>query len=241
VAGNRHRAGDHVVVCAPRRRGTRGRLDDRIVQVGARNAGQRSSWDPPNRIVFDGGEGVDGLAFEWTVKARDGGTCVVRLVNSGFSADADGDDYFDGMTEGWRIFLFNLQLHLEHFGGQSATAVLPTASWAGPRADAWEKLTSDLGVASEPKVGERIEVDGLNSPPLAGTVAHVSAGRISLVLDLPSAGTAFIAAEGRGDSVETSIWCYLYGADGIAAAERDSPLWQSWLDERSADDFGDAQ
>ena len=58
---------------------------------------------------------------------------VVRLVNSGFGTGAEHDAQYDGMTEGWRLFMFNLRLHLEHFAGQTATAVLPMAMWAGPR------------------------------------------------------------------------------------------------------------
>ena len=79
--------------------------------------GRVAAWEPPNRVVFDGGEGAGGLAFEWLVEARDGGTCVVRLVNSGFGSGEDWDDQYDAMTEGWRLFMFNLQLHLEHFRG----------------------------------------------------------------------------------------------------------------------------
>ena len=45
--------------------------------------GRVAAWEPPNRIVFDDGSDAPGLAFEWLVEARDGGTCVVRLVNTG--------------------------------------------------------------------------------------------------------------------------------------------------------------
>jgi uncharacterized protein YndB with AHSA1/START domain len=84
--------------------------------------GRVAAWEPPHRIVFDGGEGVPALAFEWTVEARDGGTCVVRLVNSGFGSGEAWDDQFDQLHEGWKLFLLNLRLHLTHFGGQHATA-----------------------------------------------------------------------------------------------------------------------
>ncbi|MEZ5230573.1 MAG: hypothetical protein R2710_29055 [Acidimicrobiales bacterium] len=52
------------------------------------------------------------------------------------SPPARRDDHYNGMTEGWKSFLSNLQLHLAHFGGQTATAMLPMASWAGPPAEA---------------------------------------------------------------------------------------------------------
>src|SRR5690606_2890190 len=98
----------------------------------------------------DGGEGAGGMAFEWLVEARDGGGCVVRLVNSGFGSGADWDAQYDGMAEGWKLFLFNLQLHLEHFRGRTATPMLPMASWPGPRERTWADLTGALGIPARP-------------------------------------------------------------------------------------------
>jgi uncharacterized protein YndB with AHSA1/START domain len=189
--------------------------------------GRVAAWEPPHRVVFDGG-GM-GLAFEWLVEAREAGTCVVRLVNTGFGSGEDWDAQYDAMTEGWLLFLGNLRLHLEHFPGQTATAVLPTATWAGSRDTTWARLMDALGIPATPAVGERIEVNAPDAPTLAGTVADAAQWRIALVLDQPSPGTAILAVEGQGEQVEVSIWSYLYGNDGAAAAERDEPLWQGWL------------
>ena len=112
--------------------------------------GRVAAWDPPRRIVFDGGEDADGLAFEWLVEARDSGTCVVRLVNSGFGDGNEWDDQYDAMTEGWKLFLFNLELHCRHFAGQAATAMLPMGGTPLPQADAWTKLCADLGIPTPP-------------------------------------------------------------------------------------------
>ncbi len=196
-------------------------------------AGRVAEWDPPRRVVFDGGEGVVGLAFEWLVEARGGGTCVVRLVNSGFGPGEEWDGQYQGMTDGWLLFMFNLKMHLEHFAGQSAWAMLPMATWAGPRDATWVAFTGALGIPSAPAIGDHIEVKASDAPSLAGTVVDVAAWRIVLVLDEPSPGTAFIASEGSGDRVEVSIWSYLYGADGAAAVERDTSLWRQWLTKRA--------
>lgn len=196
--------------------------------------GRVAAWEPPHRIVFDGGEGVPGLAFEWLVEARDGGTCIVRLVNTGFESGDDWDAQYDGMTKGWQLFLLNLKLHMEHFAGQEAKAVLPTAMWAGPRSDAWATLASELGLPSAPAVGARIVVGGEDVPSLAGTVADSASWRLALLLDEPAPGTAFLAVEGEGEEVSVSIWSYMYGPEGLAAAERDEPLWRTWLGARSA-------
>jgi len=194
--------------------------------------GRVAAWEPPRRVVFDGGGG-EGLAFEWLVEARDGGTCVVRLVNTGFGSGEDWDAQYDGMTEGWLLFLGNLRLHLEHFPGKTATAELPTATWAGPRDTTWARLTDALGIPATPAVGERIAVNTPGAPTLAGTVADAAPWRIALLLDQPSPGTAILAVEGHGEQVQVSIWSYLYGNDGAAAAQRDEPLWRRWLTERA--------
>ena len=196
-------------------------------------AGRVAVWEPPYRVVFDGGEGVDGLTFEWTVEPRDDATCLVRLVNSGFGTGAEHDAQYEGMTEGWRLFMFNLRLHLEHFAGQTATASLPMAMWAGPREAAWAALASGLGIPDAPAVGERIEVTAPDAPALAGTVADVDPRWVALILDRPAPGTAFLAVEDDGDHVTVSIWSYLYGPDGAAAAERDDRRWRRWLSERA--------
>ena len=138
------------------------------------------------------------------------------------------------MTDGWRLFLFNLKLHLEHFRGQTATALLPTATWAGPREEAWATLTDQLGIPAAPAVGDRIQASADDAPLLAGTVADVGSWRLALLVDQPAPGTAIIAVEGTGDEVSVSIWSYLYGADGAAAAKRDESRWAKWLSDRAA-------
>ncbi len=195
--------------------------------------GRVAAWEPPRRIVFDGGDPDEGLVFEWLIEATDGGSCVVRLINSGFGAGGEWDDHYDAMTEGWQLFLFNLKLHLEHFKGRSANAVLPMAAWTGPPEEAWTALAVALGIPARPEVGDRVEVTAEDAPPLAGTVARVAPTYLALVTDEPAPGTAFLAAEGRGDQVQVSVWMYLYGEEGAGAAERDEPRWRTWLDRES--------
>ena len=192
--------------------------------------GRVAAWEPPRRVVFDSGESEGGLAFEWLVEARDGGSCMVRLVNSGFGDGAEWDDQYDGMTEGWKLFLLNLKLHLTHFPGQVATAVQPSSMWAGPPDDAWKVLTTELALPAELSDGDRVALSGAGAPPLAGQVVDVGPYRLALVVDQPARGTAFLAVEGQGETVAVSVWSWLYGAEGAAAAERDRPVWQSWLD-----------
>lgn len=193
--------------------------------------GRVAAWEPPHRIVFDGGEGASGLAFEWLVEAREGGTCIVRLINSGFGDGNPWDDQYDDMTEGWKLFLFNLKLHMQHFRGQAAVSMLPMAPWAGTKAEAWERLTSALALPARPAIGERV-VTGGSAPRLAGTVVETGDTRIALLLDSPAPGTAFIAAEGA-EHCGVSVWAYLYGSNAATIADTERPRWQQWLGDNS--------
>lgn len=195
--------------------------------------GRVAAYDPPKRIVFDGGDDEPGLAFEWLVEARHGGGCVVRLVNSGFGTGEEWDEQYDGMTDGWPMFLTNLRLHLEHFPGQSAAAAIPIAYWSGQRTAVWRRLADELGVDAAPTVGERYEVAAAGAPALSGTVVEATPWRVSLLLDGPAPGTALVAAEGSGDSTGVSVWLYLYGPGRETIAAREQEAWGAWLAARA--------
>ena len=124
-------------------------------RVGLRSGSHRAEYvSTAARVSKD-------LAFEWSIEAIDDASCVVRLVNTGFGEGHEWDTQYDAMTEGWRMFMFNLRLHLEHFSGQTATSALPMAMWAGPIDKTWTALTQALGIPSAPGIGERIEVKSL--------------------------------------------------------------------------------
>ena len=195
--------------------------------------GRVAAWEPPHRVVFDDGEDAPGLAFEWLVEARDRGNCVVRLVNSGFVEGTPWDDQYDGMKDGWGLFLLNLQLHLAHFAGRTAAAMLPMAMWPMPPDRAWTTLSSALGLPAAPGPGQRVVATAADAPPLAGTVAQTGAGRLALVLDDPPPGTAILACEGVGEQCGISVWLYLYGADAADLVKRDETRWSAWLEAHS--------
>ena len=197
--------------------------------------GRVAAWEPPRRVVFDGGEGVRSLAFEWLVEARDGGTCIVRLVNSGFGDGQPWDDQYDDMVEGWQIFLLNLRLHLEHFAGRSAVPSLPAAAWPLDPDRAWHELTSALTMPETPAVGDRLDLDPGGGGRLAGRVVDVAPRRVALLLDQPAPGTAFVAVEGHGTTCALSVWAYLYGEGRDRLAEELTSAWQAWLDARTPD------
>lgn len=193
---------------------------------GMVETGEVTAWEPPHRFAYVApAEGERRLAYEWLVEARAGGTCVVRLVNSGFGPDADWDADYDGMQRGWTMFLQMLRLGRTHFPGQRCRPVLASTAVANAPAAAWPELTEALGVDIELAEGTR--ASGAGGPqPLAGTVAWAAPEMRLLVLEAPVPGLALVAAEPSGSGSYLSVW--IYGrAEGV-----DGDAWRSWLAER---------
>jgi uncharacterized protein YndB with AHSA1/START domain len=197
-------------------------------------------WEPPRRVVFDegdageGGTGEDGtseggMAFEWLVEARDAGTCVVRLVNSGFGTGEDWDHQLDGMDAGWRMFLHNLQLHRRFFPGQVALAVQPMGMSAVTLDQAWQTLTEALGIPSTPSEGDHVTVGPDAPTALAGTVERSVPRMLTLRIREPGPGTALVAVEGTDGQAGISVWLWLYGAEAGDRAPALLQRWQEWL------------
>ena len=191
-----------------------------------------TAWEPPRRVVFQSG-GERPLAYEWLVEARDGGSCVVRLVNSGFGDGEEWDGDFGGMTEGWKIFFGNLRLHLTHFRGQHARSIIPTLPVPGPRGAVWSALCDALGISPTLQEGDRLDTTGDGVPRLGGTVVDATATDMVieylLLLDDPVPGTAFIAVEGKAETADeqvmASVYLYLYGPDADSLGDD----WTPWL------------
>ena len=186
-------------------------------------------WDPPHRVVFDGGDEGEGMAFEWLVEARDGGTCVVRLVHSGFGSGDEWNDQFDGMDAGWRMFLHNLGLHRRYFPGQRGLAVQPLGMAAVGLDEAWATLTEALGIPAAPSEGDHVTAGPHTPTALTGTVERAVPRQLILHIDEPGPGTAVVAVEGADGQAAISVWFWLYGADAGDRAPAILEGWQGWL------------
>ena len=190
-----------------------------------------TDWDPPRRLRGEAPFADGTLAHEWLVEAREGDTCVVRVVASGFGTGDDWDAAYDGLSNGWRIFLENLRLHLVHFGGRQARMLHEVAPLPGATADAaWRSLCDALGVPAELRAGERFEVTADGVPALAATVESVLPNAYMLRVEAPLPGTGFVSAERYAENVMLHVALYLYGDDEIA--NRAAATWATWLPTR---------
>jgi uncharacterized protein YndB with AHSA1/START domain len=192
-------------------------------------------WDPPRRLAAENaggmGPGSPTMATEWTVEAKAGGTCRVRVVHSWFASNDDWDGQFESVEKGWPAYFRILKLYLAHFRGQPSENIQLMALSADSKSAAWSKLLAALGLPPM-TVGQRFETTtAQGAPRLAGIVeGGGDKEELHLRLDEPTSGVAHFFAMAMGPQAFLSVRFYLYGAQAKAVAAREAPKWQEWLD-----------
>jgi uncharacterized protein YndB with AHSA1/START domain len=195
-----------------------------------------TAWDPP-RIFAQEGDGLSPdsppMASEWSIEARGGGICIVRIVHSLFASTDEWDDQLESAKSGWSGFLRTLRIYLRHFRGQRSAIMQVTTPVASTEAEAWETLTAALGVRGV-SVGQRWTTPA-GVPPLSGILEEITENPYDalLRLDKPGPGIAALGAVTypSGQRV-VGMNLYMYGDQAAATVARETPVWQAWLQER---------
>ena len=195
-----------------------------------------TAWDAPRMFANESEGWMPGsppIANEWSVEARGGGICVVRIVHSLFASTDDWDDQLEATASAWPAFLRTLRIYLTHFRGQRSAIMQVMTPVAGTEAEAWETLTSALGVKGV-SVGQHWTTPA-GVAPLSGVVEYLSENPYDalLRLDKPGPGIAALGAMTYpGGPSMVAMNFYLYGDEAAATVARETPLWQAWLQER---------
>ena len=194
-----------------------------------------TAWDPPRRFAAEANGWVPGsppIADEWSVEARGGGICVVRVVHSLFASTDDWDNQLEGTESGWPGFFRILRIYLTHFRGQRSAMMKWMAPFAGTEAEAWEMLTAALGLKGM-SVGQRRTAPA-GAPALSGVVEYVTQNPYDalLRLDKPGPGVAALGAVNFGGPSMVALTCYHYGDQAAGTVARETPLWQAWIQKR---------
>ncbi len=173
-----------------------------------------TGWDPPRKWAAESAGWVPGsppIADEWTVEARGGGICVVRIVHSLFASTDDWDNQLEGTESGWPAFLRTLRIYLTHFRGQRSATMKWMANVAGTEAEAWKTFTAALGVKGV-NVGQRWAAPA-GVPALSGVAEYVSQSPYDVLLrvDKPGPGVAALGAFSMGGQSMVALGFYLYG------------------------------
>lgn len=203
---------------------------------GMESVAKVTKWEPPHRFEAESedlGPEAPPIATEWIVEARSGGTCIVRVVHSLFASGDDWDDQMTAWESGWPAFFRILRLYLAHFPGRTGAAFQMMGTAPEPAAEVWNALTGALGFAGAAQGDRRSSPGG--APRLSGVVAQAGEGEnreLLLRLDEPAPGLAHLFVLPMGGQVYPVVRLYLYGDGAKAAAAREEPLWQAWLNER---------
>jgi uncharacterized protein YndB with AHSA1/START domain len=196
-----------------------------------------TEWEPPHRFVAESRDdlGPDDptVATEWSVQARSGGACVVRVVHSWFMESDDWDEQYEWHTYGWLSFFRVLRAYLTHFRGRPGASFQAVGAAPEPKEAAWAALTEPLGLGGA-EVGQRVATPA-GAPPLAGTVDWAGQPawpeELLIRLDEPAPGLAHLVPHPMGGQIIFTARFYLYGEDAAAAVARAEPAWQAWMNE----------
>lgn len=180
-------------------------------------------WEEGERVAWeeDYGDGTR-ILVEFRIESEKGKS-VVRLVQSGFSADAKWDDYFETMGSGWRYFLWNLRHYLERHPGEARKMVWTRGKPGIPKADLWRKLTADHGLAAAAASVENGKPFRLWSGD-NGTFHDITEG-VHVTGRVPGLDDALLLIEVEpGDDPSLGVWLSTYGLADERVAELQSSL-----------------
>ncbi|WBQ02923.1 SRPBCC family protein [Kribbella sp. CA-293567] len=173
-------------------------------------------WEPGHGFAVRTETG----AFEYLIEARDGGSSVLRFVQSGFEGD-DWEAEYEATARGWDLYFHTLQLYLSGFPGEAATYVVAEGpAWSGTP-EAWSKLRAAIGG----EVGDKVELDVHGLGTVVGEVDYAGPSHLGISTD--HALLRFHDRSLLGMPVALGHHYYGPGQD----AERLEEAWQSWLAE----------
>jgi uncharacterized protein YndB with AHSA1/START domain len=194
-----------------------------------------TAWEPPHRFVAesrdDMGPDDPTVATEWSVEAKSGGTCLVRVVHSWFTSSDAWDEQFEWHTYGWLSFFRVLRLYLASFSGQPSASFQVMGVAPEPKEEAWAALTGPLGLAGA-DVGQELSAPA-GAPPLAGVVEYAGQPawpeELLIRLAAPASGIAHLVPHPMMGQIYLSLRFYLFGEQAVDAVARAEPVWQEWV------------
>ena len=205
---------------------------------GMDSASEITAWDAPHRFsaTSEGlGPNAPEMATEWTVEARAGGTCAVRVVHSLFADTDEWDNQLGAVESGWPSFFVVLHMYLSCYRGQPGAHFQVMAPVTGTATEGWQAIVDRLGLPSL-MAGAKVQSHA-GTPPLTGVVEKTGHGshpnEVIVRLDEPSPGAAVLSTCGMGGQAYFVGSFYFFGpnaAEGLKAEK----AWQDWLGQSAA-------
>jgi len=193
-----------------------------------------TEWQPPRRLVAEDKTWLPGgppVATEWTVEAKKGGTCIVRVVHSLFASTDDWDGQLGSTETGWPSYFRVLRHYLERHAGEAAASFVLMAPVADAADTTWAKLSKAFGVPA-PRVGQALRAKAPGGAAIAGIVQavdHVPQGEgVMAVVSEPAPGVVLASAMDCMGMRMATLQAFYYGPRAAAAAAQ-KEHWQQWL------------
>jgi uncharacterized protein YndB with AHSA1/START domain len=192
-----------------------------------------TEWQPPRRFVAEDKwlPGGPPIATEWTVEAKQGGTCLVRVVHSLFASTDDWDGQLGSTETGWPGYFRVLRHYLERHAGEASASFVLMAPAADGADVLWSRFSKSLGAPS-PRVGQALRVEASGGAAIAGTVQAVDQlpqGKgVMAVVTEPAPGVVLASAMDCMGMRMATLQAFYYGPRAAAAAAQ-KEHWQQWL------------
>lgn len=176
------------------------------------------AWDPPRHLrtswgwpeESEGGGQVQ--VTDYYIEGR-GGRTVLRVVTSGFPADAAWDDWVEGTRRGWRFELASLKQYLEEHRGEDREVLYLRRRVPLDREEVWTRLFGPGGLDRDALTGEVVDD--------AAPVQH------AVLLDDPPGALLRISTEPCGPDIQAKDVIFFLSAWGEEAA-RVGKLREEW-------------
>jgi hypothetical protein len=185
-----------------------------------------TAWEPSRHFAYRGAEAPDGsyMTFEYVIEARGGGRTAIRLVHSGFLADANWEAEYDALKKGDPAYLHTLGQFVTYFRGRPAVRnIFAPGPVVGGKTRAWAVFKSQLGLGDSVAVGDsvRATLDGFAS--IDGVVDYSSDD----FLGVRTPDGLIRLIHGHDDSVVAEHHIF---SESVAQAQTVED-WQRWLNE----------
>ena len=189
-------------------------------------------WEPGQhlRLTHERGEGAPPIVVDYLLEGR-GGSTVLRMVHSGFTADASFDDEFDSSRKAWPVFLQMLKHSVER-GIAACRNVTVFRMPQVPRDAAWQILMGAQGLCAEGtlagrRAGDAFQLVTADGQVLEGVVKHFDPTGYACLQSGDALLTLFCEKCGGALMLTVTWLLYDVDADHAAALER---RWSALLD-----------
>jgi len=205
---------------------------------GSEGEARIEAWEPQKllRLLQQAGEvaGPEGVTIEWKLEQR-GGTTILRLAQSGFSAGGDwADEYFASTEYGWGFMLVNLRHYLERHAGTPRLVAWPRRKVTVTREEAYRRLAVPGGLFREGAggltPGTEYMLEAATGESFEGRVEFVQPPRgFCLSVRHLNDALLWLTIEGIAGEHDVQLWLSTYNLPR-ANVERFDRQWAAVLD-----------